>query len=144
MHLSVVSQQPHWSFAAALAAVGTYHLVWAVAALWATRRVPLPRTTLALAVTLTVLWAVSGIAGLRPWGGAGAPSATSLLAVVSFEAACAAAVAVTLVVWRRTPQLGPIPLAALIAGAVAMSAVVTPGVAAAQAAGGHVVVAHHH
>ncbi|MDP9416505.1 MAG: hypothetical protein M3P48_01385, partial [Actinomycetota bacterium] len=102
--------------------------------------------TVAVALLTAAAWAASRVVGFAPWGGERAASDTTGLAVVALELVCAAGVAVALVVRREAPGLGRIPLVALAAGALAMSAVATPAMASAQSGAGHSpsVAGHHH
>ncbi len=118
---------------AVLALAGAFHLGWALAALAATRRVPLGATTSAVAAGLSLTWVASRLGGVPPWGGAAAVGDGAVLAVVGLELTCATCVFVAHRVRRTASPTGRIPFVALAAGAFAMSAVVTPALASTAA-----------
>jgi hypothetical protein len=146
VHLAVVQEHldEWWLFGVFFAAVGAAQIGWAVAAL-ARDRAPFPHVVLYGNLAVVLLWAVTRTVGLpvgpEPWQAeaAGRPDVLCALLEVGVAVALLAAAR-----WsaRPAPVARPVGrvVALLFVGALAVSAVTTPALAATPA-GGH---AHHH
>ena len=146
VHLAVVQehQAEWWLFGVFFAALGAAQLGWALAAL-ARDTVPVLRAVVVVDLAVVALWTATRTVGLpvgpEPWQpeSAGRPDVLSTLLEVG--------VVVALLVVARTTSR-PVPagrpvarfVALLFAGALAVSAVTTPALAATPAGGQ----AHHH
>jgi hypothetical protein len=146
VHLAVVQEhlEEWWLYGVFFAAVGTAQIGWALAAL-ARDRAPLLRTVVFGNLAVVVLWAVTRTVGLpvgpEPWAAEAAGRADvlcSLLEVAVAGALLAAARYAVQPAATGRPVVRAVTL--LFAGALAVSAVTTPALAATPA-GGH---AHHH
>lgn len=149
VHLAVVQEHldEWWLFGAFFAVLGAAQVLWAVAAL-AADRPPLLRTVASVNLAVVALWLVTRTVGLpigpEPWQPEAAGRADVLCSLLEV------AVAVTLLAAARLPTPAPTEpsarpaagrfLALVFAGALAVSAVTTPALAATPA-GGH---AHEH
>jgi hypothetical protein len=143
VHLAVVDEHlgEWWLYGAFFAVLGAAQLGWAVAAL-ALDRPPLLRTVVVGSVGVVALWVVTRTVGLpfgpEPWDAEAAGRADVLCTLLEV------AVAALLLVAARSPRSASVPgvgrsagrfLALLFAGALAVSAVTTPALAATPAGG---------
>ncbi len=147
VHLAVLQEhyEQWWLFGAFFAVVGTAQVLWAVAAL-ARDDAPLPRTVSYANLVVVGLWLITRTTGLpigpEPWR-AEALGRADVLAVALELAVVALVVAAGRL---RRPALARTAgstgrfVALMFAGALAVSAVTTPALAATPAGGQ----AHHH
>lgn len=149
VHLAVVQEHldEWWLFGGFFAVLGTAQVLWAVAAL-AADRPPFLRTVASVNLAVVALWVATRTVGLpigpEPWQREAAGRADVLCTLLEI------AVAVTLLAVARLPEpasTGPSArpasgrfLALMVVGALVVSAVTTPALAATPA-GGH---AHEH
>ncbi len=146
VHLAVVQEhlQEWWLYGVFFAAVGAAQIGWALAAL-ARDRAPFLRTVVYGNLAVVALWAATRTVGLpigpEPWQVEAAGRADVLCTLLEVAVAGALLVAARYGT-RRAPAGRPVGrvVALLFAGALAVSAVTTPALAATPA-GGH---AHHH
>jgi hypothetical protein len=146
IHLAVVQEHlaEWWLYGVFFAVVGAAQIGWAVAAL-AKDRAPLLRTVAYGNLAVVALWAVTRTVGLplgpEPWEAEAAGRADVLCSLLEVAVAGALLVAARCAA-RRAPAGRPVGrvVALLFAGALAVSAVTTPALAATPAGGQ----AHHH
>jgi hypothetical protein len=144
VHLAVVQEHlaEWWVYGVFFAAVGAAQILWGLGAL-ARDRAPLLRLAVAGNIALVVLWAATRTVGLpigpEPWT-AEAVGRADVLSVVLESATALALIAVARHLAARTPsaslpqrRLGAGRFVALMfAGAVAVSAITTPALAATE------------
>ncbi|MDX6235172.1 MAG: hypothetical protein QOH68_4339 [Nocardioidaceae bacterium] len=146
VHLAVVQEhlEEWWLYGVFFAVIGAAQIGWAVAAL-ASDRVPFLRTVMYGNLAVVALWAVTRTVGLpvgpEPWQAEAVGRADVLCALLEIAVAGALVVAARSVA-RRVPAGRPVGrvVALLFAGALAVSAMTTPALAATPAGGQ----AHHH
>ena len=146
VHLAVVQEHlaEWWLYGVFFAVVGAAQIGWGVAAL-ARDRAPFLRTVVSGNLAVVALWAVTRTVGLpvgpEPWQAEAAGRADVLCALLEIAVAGALVVAARCAARQASTgrSVGRV-VALLFAGALAVSAVTTPALAATPA-GGH---AHHH
>ena len=146
VHLAVVQEhlEEWWLYGIFFAVIGAAQIGWALVAL-AQDRAPFLRVVMYGNLAVVALWAVTRTVGLpvgpEPWTAEAAGRADVLSSLLEVAVAGALLVAARSAS-RQAPAGRPVGrvVALLFAGALAVSAVTTPALAATPA-GGH---AHHH